>query len=275
VSAGSSSVAAYSIQRCRVGRDAGWSRRPRLVKTRRHRKRHRQRVRRSARISRFCNGAERRPLSWRSLVIRPMTTRKKPSRDKRAKMLPIPKGGQAIAGRSARRGVPEEDLQGPPARETTLMHDDRERAVQAHLKDYHDTSPRLTGGDPDADWERADHVGEEAVGGTVATPDQSVVDELGGALGVPRAPDEELRTSGRAAAGRGLQGGGAPPAAGVAERANQPAPAASRQLSRGPSVGTARRGGGRPRRWNVGPLAPRAGSSADGDHRPRADRADL
>src|SRR5207249_317861 len=56
--------------------------------------------------------------------------------------------------------------------------------------------PRLTGGDPDADWERADHVGEEAVGGTVATPDQSVVDELGGALGVPRAPDEELRTSG-------------------------------------------------------------------------------
>ena len=125
-----------------------------------------------------------------------MTTRKKPSRDKRAKKQSIPKDGQAIAERSARLGVPEEELQGPPARETTLMHDDRERAVQAHLKDYHDTSPRLTGGDPDADWERADHVGEEAVGGTVATPDQNVVDELGGALGVPRAPDEEVRTSG-------------------------------------------------------------------------------
>jgi hypothetical protein len=125
-----------------------------------------------------------------------MTTKKKPSRDKRAKKQPTPKDGPAIAERSARRGVPEEQLQGPPARETTLMHDDRERAVQAHLKEYHDTSPRLTGGDPDADWERADHVGEEAVGGTVATPDQSVVDELGGALGVPRAPDEEVRTSG-------------------------------------------------------------------------------
>jgi hypothetical protein len=32
-------------------------------------------------------------------------------------------------------------------------------------------------------------------GGTVATPDQNVVDDIGEALGVPRAPDEELRTS--------------------------------------------------------------------------------
>jgi len=63
-----------------------------------------------------------------------MTTRKKPSRDKRAKKQPIPKDGQAIAERSARLGVPEEELQGPPARETTLMHDDRERAVQALIK---------------------------------------------------------------------------------------------------------------------------------------------
>jgi hypothetical protein len=90
-----------------------------------------------------------------------MTTRKKGTQDTRAKKKrphpPDPKDGQAIAERSARRGVPEEDLQGPPAR---------------------------------------DHVGEEAVGGTVATPDQNVVDELGSALGVPRAPDEEVRTSG-------------------------------------------------------------------------------
>jgi|SRR5690349_11075174 hypothetical protein len=90
----------------------------------------------------------------------------------------------------------EEALQGPPARETTIIRDDRERAAEAHREDYHATSPRLTGGDPDADWERADSVGEEAVGGTVATPDQSVVDDLGSALGVPRAPDDEVRTSG-------------------------------------------------------------------------------
>jgi Family of unknown function (DUF6335) len=131
-----------------------------------------------------------------------MTTGKKRSQDKRAKKRPNPKDGQAIAAQSARRGVPEEELQGPPARETTLIRDDRERAAEAHREEYHDTSPRLTGGDVDADWERADHVGEEAVGGTVATPDQSVVDELGGALGVPRAPDEEIRTSGEILEGR-------------------------------------------------------------------------
>jgi hypothetical protein len=132
-----------------------------------------------------------------------MTTRKKGPPETRARKKrpdppdpPDPKDGQAVAERSARRGVPEEDLQGPPARETTVTRDDRERAAEAHRDAYHDTSPRLTGGDPDADWERADHVGEEAVGGTVATPDQNVVDELGSALGVPRAPDEEVRTSG-------------------------------------------------------------------------------
>ena len=129
-------------------------------------------------------------------VLVSMTTRKKSSQDKRARKPSTPKDGQAIADESARRGVPEEDLQGPPAHETTVLRDDRERAAQAHRNAHHETSPRLTGGDLDADWERAAHVGEEAVGGTVATPDQNVVDELGGALGVPRAPDEEIRTSG-------------------------------------------------------------------------------
>ena len=38
-------------------------------------------------------------------------------------------------------------------------------------------------------------MGEEAPGGTVATPDQDVVDDLGRALGVPRAPDEPFRAS--------------------------------------------------------------------------------
>ena len=41
------------------------------------------------------------------------------------------------------------------------------------------TSPRLSGGDVDADWQRAFDSGEEAVGGSAPTPDQDVVDELG------------------------------------------------------------------------------------------------
>jgi hypothetical protein len=65
-----------------------------------------------------------------------------------------------------------------------------------------DTSPRLTGGDLDANWKRAASVGEEAVGGSAVTPDQDVVDQLGDALGVPRAPDEEFRTSDEILKGR-------------------------------------------------------------------------
>lgn len=52
-------------------------------------------------------------------------------------------------------------------------------------------SPILSGGDIDADWKRAD-VGEETVGGTVSTPDQDVVDELGEAAGVEYADNEPL-----------------------------------------------------------------------------------
>lgn len=102
---------------------------------------------------------------------------------------------QQIAEASARRGVPEEELQGPVAPETAVVRTDVERQVEEETRRYSSTSPTLSGGDLDADWQRADHVGEEAVGGSVATPDQSVVDELGDALGVPRDPDEEVRTS--------------------------------------------------------------------------------
>lgn len=102
---------------------------------------------------------------------------------------------QEIAEASARRGVPEEDLQGPIAAETAVVRTDVERQVEEETRRYNSTSPALSGGDLDADWQRADHIGEEAVGGSVATPDQSVVDDLGEALGVPRDPDEEVRTS--------------------------------------------------------------------------------
>lgn len=56
-------------------------------------------------------------------------------------------------------------------------------------------APTLTGGDVDADWERAESSGEEAVGGSVATPDQDVVDEIGRALGVEQESEAEVLTS--------------------------------------------------------------------------------
>ena len=57
------------------------------------------------------------------------------------------------------------------------------------------TGPVLTGGDVDADWTRAHLSGDEAVAGSVATPDQDVVDEIGRALGVEQAPDAPVQIS--------------------------------------------------------------------------------
>jgi hypothetical protein len=98
-------------------------------------------------------------------------------------------------GKSAKKRRSEEQLQGPPASDTVTPGGDRERRASAELREHTASSPMLTGGDPDADWQRAHLVGEEAPGGTVATPDQSVVDDLGAALGVPREPGEEFRPS--------------------------------------------------------------------------------
>lgn len=58
------------------------------------------------------------------------------------------------------------------------------RTIHDRMKDYTQTGPELTGGDVDAYWQDADAVGSEAVGGTVATPDQNVTEELEAAVGL-------------------------------------------------------------------------------------------
>ena len=60
------------------------------------------------------------------------------------------------------------------------------------LEEHNSLSPRLSGGDIDAAWEDANVTGEEAVGGSVATPDQDVVDELGEGAGLTYKDDEPL-----------------------------------------------------------------------------------
>ena len=52
----------------------------------------------------------------------------------------------------------------------------------------------LAGGDVDVDEARAADVGEEAVGGSVATPDKDVVDDLGRAVGVELPPTAPVVT---------------------------------------------------------------------------------
>src|SRR5262245_35079628 len=97
--------------------------------------------------------------------------------------------------RRAAGGRAPEALLGPPPAEALLIRGDRERAAERLQRGEPAANPRLTGGDVDADWQRAASTGEEAVGGSVVTPDQDVVDELGEALGVPHAPDEPFRAS--------------------------------------------------------------------------------
>jgi len=67
------------------------------------------------------------------------------------------------------------------------------RHVHDRLNEYHETSPALTAGDVDADWESAASVGDEAPGGDNPTPDQDVVDDIGRAVGVQYDDNEELK----------------------------------------------------------------------------------
>ncbi|MBD1872907.1 hypothetical protein H6F75_05390 [Nodosilinea sp. FACHB-131] len=55
-----------------------------------------------------------------------------------------------------------------------------------------ETSSPLTGGDPDAVAERAETVGEEAVGGTTPTPEQNDVDALADAVGISTQPEHPV-----------------------------------------------------------------------------------
>src|SRR5690349_21545538 len=68
------------------------------------------------------------------------------------------------------------------------------RRFQEELHEYNAVSPRLSGGDVDADWQDAESSGEETVGGTVATPDQDIVDELGRAVGMEFQDNQPLRS---------------------------------------------------------------------------------
>ncbi len=81
------------------------------------------------------------------------------------------------------------DSQGPSA-----ARSGRKR-LQDAKEEHTETSPVLTGGDVDADWEDAYSVGDEAPGGDNPTPDQDRVDDIGKALGVTYDDNEELKAS--------------------------------------------------------------------------------
>jgi hypothetical protein len=67
------------------------------------------------------------------------------------------------------------------------------RELRERYNQHTETSPALTAGDVDADWESAYAVGDEAPGGDNPTPDQDVVDDIGRAVGIEYEDNEELK----------------------------------------------------------------------------------
>jgi hypothetical protein len=97
-----------------------------------------------------------------------------------------------------RRTIRDDDIvQTPPSsldfdRSASAARSGR-RGLREKYDEHTETSPALTGGDIDADWESAYSVGDEAPGGDNPTPDQDLVDDIGRAVGVEYQDNEELK----------------------------------------------------------------------------------
>ena len=116
---------------------------------------------------------------------------------------PKPKAGRAPIRTAPglnreRRTIRDDDIvQTPPSsldfdRTASAARSGR-RELRDKYAEHTETSPALTGGDVDADWESASSVGDEAPGGDNPTPDQDLVDDIGRALGVEYQDNEELK----------------------------------------------------------------------------------
>jgi hypothetical protein len=104
---------------------------------------------------------------------------------------PMKKRGRAAGAKSRgrkRTAATRRSREGGEERGRTvgLLHD---------IIEHHETGPAASAGDLDADWQRAQSSGEEAVGGSVSTPDQDRVDDIGHALGVEQPAQAPLRTT--------------------------------------------------------------------------------
>ena len=120
---------------------------------------------------------------------KPKRSRARTTKKKTAKK----KGGRAPARRAKSRGRKRTAA----TRRGREGAEDQGRTVGLlrEVLEHHETGPAASAGDLDADWQRAQSSGEEAAGGSVSTPDQDRVDEIGHALGVEQPATAPLRTT--------------------------------------------------------------------------------
>jgi len=130
-----------------------------------------------------------RPAARRAKPARPAAPSPKPARSATA----VAKPTGAALDRQRRRLSEVERLEPDPHLLAAARsgHDE----LKAELARHTESSPKLTAGDVDADWEEAYAIGDEAPGGDNPTPGQNEVDEIGEALGVSYQDDEELKGS--------------------------------------------------------------------------------
>jgi uncharacterized protein DUF6335 len=141
------------------------------------------------RKSKLRRGAAKRATPKRATGKR---TSSKRATTKRARAKSAPKNPSAATRRTR-------TLKKEPAADGRLREDSEDRGATIELLreviEHHGTGPAVSAGDIDADWQRAESSGEEAAGGSVSTPDQDRVDDIGHALGVEQPAEAPLRSS--------------------------------------------------------------------------------
>jgi hypothetical protein len=94
-------------------------------------------------------------------------------------------------GKRVARYTQEKDIRETFEERQKLAKGGRQQMEQ-ELDEYNAQDPSLSTGDLDAASEDRIASGEESVGGSAPTPDQDIVDEIGGALGITYEDDEPL-----------------------------------------------------------------------------------
>ena len=124
------------------------------------------------------------------------TTRKQATPRKKA---PVVVARKTPSLNRERRTVQDDDLvqSTPPSsldldRTASAARSGR-KGLANRFAEHNESSPALTGGDVDADWEGAYASGDEAPGGDNPTPDQDIVDDIGRAVGIEYQDNEELK----------------------------------------------------------------------------------
>ena len=150
------------------------------------------------------NRATRRPAKAKAVARKKAVAKKKKRGSKaasgaRRSQRPAKAATKKLPRLDRVRRTLEETVQTPPSSLDMDRHASAARSGRAEMehnqRNHHGMPQDITGGDVDVDVEDAYFTGDEAPGGDNPSPDLEVVDDIGKALGVEYADNEELQGS--------------------------------------------------------------------------------